>query len=81
MLSPPFFDAHRADLSGSLLSGSAPTPEAIASDAYEGAITLFFYARLDTDAGWLARDMEHAIKPPTYLVNYGLVLEAEREDR
>ena len=81
VLSLPFFDEHRADLNGSLISGPAPTPEAIASGAYEGAITLFFYARIDTDAQWLARDMEYAIQPPTYLVNYGLLLETAQQDR
>jgi phosphate transport system substrate-binding protein len=75
VLSLPFFDAHRAELSGSLLSGATPTPEAIASGTYEGAVTLFLHARLDTDAEWLARDFEYALEPPTTLVNYGLILD------
>lgn len=80
VLSLPFFDARRADLNGSVLSGPAPTPEAIASGAYEGAITLYFYARVDTNAQWLARDMEHAIESPTHLANYGLLLDAAQQD-
>lgn len=82
VLSLPFFDSHREELSRSLLSGVQPTKETIASGAYEGSITLFLYARGDeTAAAWMARDFERAIGPPTHLAGYGLIPLDAREDR
>lgn len=81
VLSLPFFETHRAELSGSLLSGPTPTPETIASGTYEGAITLFIYARDDTAAGWVHRDFEQALRTPSYFARYGLVLATAEEAR
>lgn len=81
VLSLPFFDAHRTELNGSLLTGVMPTSETIESGVYEGAVTLFLYARGDTNAAWLARNFEAALEPPSYLASFGLIVDAERQAR
>jgi phosphate transport system substrate-binding protein len=76
LLSLPFFDTHRTELNGSLLSGALPTKEAIASDAYEGAATLHLYVRGDkTGSTRLADELasERAIGPVGYLLSHGLI--------
>lgn len=87
VLSLPFFDAHRAELSDSLLAGPMPTKESIRSEAYEGAAAVYISMRQDRlnrvlALQWYARESvsERALGPHGYLMVDGLVPLDEAED-
>lgn len=90
ILSIGFVEIHRAELIGSLLTGSLPTQEAIRSGSYEGARPLYLYTRRhalrDRDGlQWFVDELvsDRAIGPTGYLVDQALVPldAAERAER